>query len=260
MSKYAQMLPLVRQEKIVDLIRQKGNLSIEELSKILNVSGSSIRRDLARLEGNGELRRTHGGAVAVKEYLRHPLSFDEKKELNIAAKKRIADRAAGFVSKGETICLDGGTTTQLIAEKLTALPSLTVITNSISILYYLCRFPNMKLIAIGGMVKHEIQGIVGNLSGEVLARIHIDKLFLGADGISPSRGIYTSSEMEACTKTKLIESAKEIILVADSEKVGQAALVKFSSWENIDLFITDRNCQKKYLKKFQKIKVKVITV
>lgn len=254
------MLPLVRQEKIVDLVRERGNLSIEELCRILRVSSSSIRRDLARLEAQQELRRTHGGAVALKENVRPPLSFEEKKELNMAAKKRIALKAVGFIAAGETICLDGGTTTQLIAEELAKFPSLTVVTNSISILYSLCRFPHLKLVSLGGMVKHDIQGIVGNLSTELLAKIHIHKLFLGADGLWPGRGIYTSSEMEAVTKIKMIESSREVILVADSQKIGQTALVKFSSWEDIDLLITDRGCQKKHLKEFQKLGLKVITV
>lgn len=254
------MLPLVRREKIVELVRARGNLTIEELCQILRVSPSSIRRDLAQLEARQELRRSHGGAVAMKETVRPSLSFEEKKELNIAAKKRIAVKAAGLVSAGETICLDGGTTTQLIGEELTSLPSLTVVTNSISILYSLCRFPNIKLIALGGTVKPDIQGIVGNLTTDLLEKIHIHKLFLGADGLWPGRGIYTSSEMEAITKIKMIENSQKVILVADSQKIGQMALVKFSSWEDIDLLITDRGCQKKYLKEFQKLKLKVVTV
>jgi DeoR/GlpR family transcriptional regulator of sugar metabolism len=254
------MLPLVRLEKIVELVRSRGNLSIEELCQALGVSSSSIRRDLAKLEACHELRRTHGGAVAVKESIRPPLSFEEKKELNIAAKRRIATKAATLIQAGETVCLDGGTTTQLIAEELTRLLSLTVVTNSLSILYSLCRYPHIKLIAVGGMVKHDIQGIVGNLTADLLEKIHIHKLFLGADGLWPGRGIYTSSEMEAVTKIKMIENSQEVILVADSQKIGQTALVKFSSWENIDLLITDRECQKKYLKEFRNLKLKVLTV
>lgn len=253
------MLPLVRLEKIAELVRKNGSLSIEELARTLKVSDSSIRRDLAKLEARGELRRTHGGAVAVKEEIKLPLSFEEKKELNITAKKKIAAKATEFISSGETVCLDGGTTTQLIAENITHLSSLTVVTNSVSILYYLCKFSHIKLIAIGGMVKHNIQGIVGNLSSGILEKIHIDKLFLGADGISPERGIYTASEMEAFTKTKMIENSREVILVADSQKIGKPSLVRFGSWEDIDIFITDKG-SKTYLREFHKMKINITIV
>lgn len=254
------MLPLVRREKIIDLVKSRGSLTIEELCQSLGVSSSSVRRDLAKLEAMNELRRTHGGAVAAKAEIRPPLSFDEKKELNVAAKKRIALKAAGLIQAGETICLDGGTTTQLIAEGITRLPSLTVVTNSINILNYLCRFPHIKLIAIGGMVKHDIQGIVGHLTSDILEKIRINKLFLGADGVFPGKGIYTSSEMEAFTKVKMMDCSQEIILVADSLKIGQTALVKFSSMKDMDLIITDRGCQKKFLREFHKMKIKLVVV
>jgi DeoR/GlpR family transcriptional regulator of sugar metabolism len=110
------------------------------------------------------------------------------------------------------------------------------------------------------MVKHDIQGIVGHLTSDILEKIRINKLFLGADGVSPGKGIYTSSEMEAFTKVKMMGCSQEIILVADSLKIGQTALVKFSSLQDMDMVITDRGCQKKFLREFHKMKIKLAVV
>lgn len=234
----AGLFAAARRQRILEFIEKEGAISVPRLASALGASHSSIRRDLARLDREGRLRRTHGGAEALPNNGFWPLAFSEKLGRHREAKRRIAREAVLRIREGETVCLDGGTTTQAIAECLPAFEKLTVVTNSIQILIALAPHAHLQILTIGGALQHGTLAMVGSLTAELLGRIHVDTLFLGADGITED-GVTTATEMEAFTKIRMMEASRRVIAVADSEKMGRRAPFRVASLEEIHEVITD---------------------
>lgn len=224
-----------RRRGILEIVGRDGFASIPALARELGYSHATIRRDLAGLDEGGQLRRTYGGAVSngVSE-----LPYRAKLAEAAGAKHRIALAAASLVRPGTAIGFTGGTTTLSVARRLPRDAHLTVATNALTVAMELAG-EGMRIVVTGGEVRSATYELVGPLAEPVLARIHLDLVFVGVDGLSLEAGLTTHNPVEAQTNRWLIERAARVIVVADGRKLGRRTFAQIVPLEQADLLITE---------------------
>lgn len=227
-----------RLEAILEGLSTDGSVAVAMLMERFGVSAATIRRDLNLLERQHLLTRTHGGAVMQGVLYELPLRY--KASRHEAEKRRIAEAAVARVAEGAAVGLTGGTTTTEVARALADRQRLTVVTNALNIASELAIRPNIKLVVTGGYARAESYELVGPLAVQSLSGLHLDIVFVGADGISRSDGLTTHHEVEADTNRALIERAKRVIVVADGSKLGRVAFAQICPIEMAHELITDR--------------------
>jgi DeoR/GlpR family transcriptional regulator of sugar metabolism len=247
-----------RLEKISLLLGKENRLVTKELSEVLNTTVVTIRKDLAILEQRGLLIRTHGGAIKTKK-LFPGLSLTEKEKINLEEKLRIVKKAAKLISKGDTIILDSGSTTSLLAKEIKHMQGITVITNAINIANELLQ-SDIEVILIGGSLLKLSSTLVGPLADETLRRISVDKLFMGVDGIDFEIGLTTPNIQEAETSRVMMEVSGETIVVADSSKFGRRSLGVISKLKAIQCIITTKRLSENEIAILENENVNVIFV
>ncbi len=236
-----------RKRSIVQYIDNHTRASVQELSRELGVSESTVRRDLKELEEARLLKRTHGGAVSLRGAQYEP-AVPEKEERLLEEKQRIARKAAELVSEGDTVLLDGGTTTLQVARELKAFSRLTIITNSLLVLAELKDSRHLDISITGGMLRPDTQAFVGPMTERSLEMIRVDKAFIGTNGLDAREGMTTPNMLEAATKRKMIAVAKQAILVADHSKIGQVSFCKFADLQELDRCLMDAQTPDSFLR------------
>ena len=226
-----------RRQRILDLILA-GQTDVEALGAALDVSLSTIRRDLARLSEDGHLLRTYGGAAPIGLAMPEQ-PHRQRVAANQAQKQAIARCAAAFVQPGDTIILDAGTTTGALAALLADRQDLRVVTNGLTTIQALAGAPGVELIALGGVLRHISLGFVGAHAERTLRRISAAKAFLGADGVVAGRGICEATDAQASLKELMVAQANEIYVLADAGKLGRAASQAWTPLEREWTLITD---------------------
>lgn len=227
-----------RKRKIVEYIQSHGRALVPELADRFQVSESTVRRDLRELEEAKLLRRTHGGAVLLQQDSVEP-SFVEKEDRYRLQKEGVAQKALSFIEEGDTIFLDSGTTTYFIAKHLRNFQKLTVVTNSNMVVQELNQLKHLDLLLTGGTLRYETQAMVGPIADRAIDSIRVDKLFLAINGIDPDAGLTTPNLTEAETKRRMIQSAKQVILVTDHSKFGKVSFAKVAELSDIHHCIVD---------------------
>jgi DeoR/GlpR family transcriptional regulator of sugar metabolism len=230
------MLTPQRDETILTRLRETGSASAQELAELLGVSGSTVRRDLERLELLGALRRVHGGAyfpsIAGGEN-----SFAEVVDENAAEKEAVAARAAQLVSDGEVVILDIGTTTMRIAHHLRG-REVTVITSSLAVLDVLRTDGAVNLVMLGGTLRRNFQTLVGPITEDVLATIRADIAFLTCTGVRPDGSVVDDITQEASIKRALVNAADRVVLATTSSKFPGTGSLRIAHLESIDVVVT----------------------
>ncbi len=232
-----------RRQQLSDFVARRGFADLSVMVAELGVSESTVRRDLSALEAEGVLRRTHGGAVFVSDRF-SVLNYSAREETAAAEKQAIGQSAASMVRDGETILLDGGTTTFQVARQLMA-RSLQVVTNSLPIANLLGNATNVELIFIGGYIYPRTGVALGPVAQQALASIHVNKAFMGAAGIVED-GIYNANVLMVEVEQQMIRSADEVIILADRSKFGRRALARLCGWDAIDRVISDDRLDPKW--------------
>jgi len=229
-----------RQARILEVLSESENgiVTVSALSELFGVSGMTIRRDLSRLEEAGLVRRVHGGAVSYEGVVYEKPFLTREKECG-QEKQEIGRLAAQMIANGETIILDGGTTTQQIARNLAHKEELTVVTNAIPVAVALSNYLRVQTIMLGGMLKRKELCMVGPPVIEELSRMSVDKLFLSAAGFTVERGATDPDIRETEVKRAMIKAAREVILVADSSKYGYVAFAQIAPLRAIHKIVTD---------------------
>jgi len=245
-----------RREKIRALVSERRALRVDEIVEALDVSGATVRRDLCELEQRGQVRRVHGGAVAIGGRLDEP-PFDDKATIAAPEKQRIAEQALRMIEPGESVYLDGGSTVLALARLLVNMSALTVVTNSLHVMRVLSgRGP--RLITVGGELRRRSQTFVGPLTEGTIERLHVDKAFMGTIGLSLEEGLTTTDPGEALTKQLVASHAGSVILLADSSKVGKVAFARVGDVDSVDALITDRAVSPGFVRRLKKMEVKLI--
>lgn len=238
---------------------------MEDLIASLSASAPSIRRDLARLESKGLVKRTHGGATLVQELLYEPFRYDTafqtREQQFVREKRHIGIAAAELIQKNETIGFTAGTTTTWVARNLRHRTNLSVITNAVNIGMELCNMPGLKVHLTGGYVHWPWSfSLVGQAAITLLNDMFMDKLFLSVSGIDAKRGATTNESDEALTFRAMVKQAKEVIVVADSSKIGVVTPSLICPLEDVDVLVTDASTSDEAAAEFTKHGIKVIRV
>lgn len=246
MSENQNLLAEQRRALILDEVRRRGGVRVNELTRKLGVSDMTIRRDLDALARQGVLEKVHGGAVPVVEASTHEPGFEAKSGLELTAKEDIARAAARLVAPGTAIALSGGTTTYALAHHLVDVPDLTVVTNSVrvaDVFHTAQRASGQRqgaaTVVLTGGVRTPSDSLVGPVADQAIAALHFDMLFLGVHGISAEAGLSTPNLAEAETNRRLVQSARRVVVVADHTKWGVVGLSSFATLERIDTLVTD---------------------
>ncbi len=245
-----------RQQRILELLQAERYVKVSALQSVLQASEASIRRDLQVLEDAGLLKRTHGGAVSNQTAAFEP-SLAEKEDRFGAEKRAIARVAAGLVEPGETVLLDAGSTTLHIARELKHKRKVTVVTNAVNLACELAS-GEVDVILTGGTLRPATLSLVGPIAESTLAELHADKLFLATNGLDLKRGLTTPNLFEAQAKRAMIESAREVILVADHSKFGRISFRQFCGLDRIDCLITDSGAPEEFVRALEQRNVKVL--
>ncbi len=225
-----------RRSRLLDLIRVRGFAALEELVRELGVSESTVRRDLDALEEQGSAKRTHGGVLYAGGMPRLA-EFDERQPAHWAAKRAIAARAAAIIGDGETVLLDGGTTTYEVARLLVGRP-LQVVTNSLPVANLFATESRTDLVLLGGYVSPRTGVCLGPYANELLGRLHVTTTVLSAAGIA-DEGLFNAHLLLAETEQAMLKAAGRVIVVADSSKFGQKSLTLVSTLDAVDIYVSD---------------------
>jgi DeoR/GlpR family transcriptional regulator of sugar metabolism len=226
-----------RQTRLLALVNSRGIVSVAELARRLRTSAMTIRRDLTLLDARGLLRRIRGGAVAVT--VSRDLPLERRERLELSAKAAIGRAAAALVKPGDTILLDAGTTVLALARSLRAARSLTVVTNSLEALAELRDRPGLRVLAVGGLVRHGSGSLTGPLAERALGEIRVDRAFLGTIGITPEWEASNSDLDLAALQRRILSAARESYLLADHTKFGRTGLAIVGPLKAFSAVITD---------------------
>jgi DeoR/GlpR family transcriptional regulator of sugar metabolism len=230
-----------RQEFIARIVEEHGRARVADLAASFGVSSVTIRKDLAALEGQGRLVRTHGGAVVVGQ-ARSERGFDIRERLQRSEKDAIGREAATMVVDGESIALDASTTALALARHLKARRGwlhLTVITNGLRIAAELAGHPGITVAMPAGFLRWEALSLVGPLGAGLFEKVNIQKAFMGAAGFAIEAGLSDATEEEAQIKRLMVDGAGEVVALVDHTKWERAAFATFCRTSNIAAVVTD---------------------
>lgn len=239
------MLPLERKRQIVDIILKENTVYVSDLSKKFEVTEETIRRDLEKLEMEGILTRTYGGAI-LKKHTNEDLPFSTRNTLNKEMKYQIALQASKLVNDKDSLMMDPSSTVFELAELIKDKQDISIITNSLEIVYKYSN-NNMQIISTGGCLKKNSLSLVGTTACEAVKKYNVDILFISCKGLSLERGITDSNEPEADLKRHMMQQANTIVLLADHTKFDKIAFAKISDIQKINHIITDKKPSPEWL-------------
>ena len=212
-----------RHQKILELLKVNGIVSVNSLSRQLNVSSVTIRKDLGLLEEKKLLFRTHGSASPVNPHTAD-INIHIKERINSDAKRRIAHTAIRLLDPNDSIIVASGSTVYAFAEEITDDLNLTVVTASLNVSTLLNRFEHIHVIQLGGTLRKSSFSVIGDLAAQAFDNLTCSKLFMGVDGIDLDFGLTTSNIDEARLNQRMIAASLRTIVLADSSKFGKRNL------------------------------------
>ncbi len=247
-----------RRQQILQHLRLAGKVTVDDLSARFGVSAPTIRADLSFLEKQGLLRRTHGGALPVESTLYEP-PYAVREMKNLPEKRAIARVAATLVQDEETVLLDAGTTTFEVALQLKQRRGLKVVTNSLAIALEMMERKDMEVVLLGGTVHPARRAMLGELVLHALEVIYVDHAFLSFNGVDARAG-YTSVDFEAAAvKRKMMQHARQVVVVADHAKLGQVAFARVAPAHAAHVLVVDEGAPAEMLNAFEEQGVRVLT-
>lgn len=228
-----------RYSKIVELINTHGRVTVKDLAKKFEVSEDCIRKDLRELENRGELKRVYGGAIVNRSHS-DIKTVDERKNINMDIKKKIAKNALEIIKDGDIIFLDVSTINLEIARELKKSSiQITVVTNMIEIVMELKKCSNIKIITVGGEFNTEVGAVIGAAADRYIKKFTYDKCFIGVCGINREGGYVSTINLEdGNTKKTVIECSNKSYLVMEEEKFNYDEFYKFAKLDEISGIIT----------------------
>lgn len=232
-----------RRQRLSDFLAQRGYADLSVLVSESGVSESTVRRDLSQLEEEGVARRTHGGAVFVSDRF-STLNYDARVSTAAPEKEAIGRAAAELVHDGDTILLDGGTTTFQVARNLLT-RSLQVVTNSLPIAGLLSSAAGIELILVGGYIYPRTGVALGPFAQQTLESLHVSRAIMGVAGITED-SLYNANVLMVEAEQQMMRSADEVIVVADHSKFGKRALARLGGWDLIDRVVSDGDIEPRW--------------
>lgn len=248
-----------RQNKIMEIVRQKGTVSVNELTLLLNVSPATIRRDLEQLEQEHSLRRIFGGAIDSNKIGFEPSYLERLRDCPIE-KKAIARAAASLIKPGEIVALDPGTTTTQVAHELVNTRPLTVITSSLAIGHIFAELDTEDITVImpGGILRSKTYSLVGSACEDGIRNYRCDKAIIACHSLMVDRGAMNTNLLALGAKKALVSVSEKVIIAADHTKFKATGLATFAEIDEIDTIITDWQTPEPILNAFRQKGIEVI--
>lgn len=226
-----------RQSEIMALAREGGRVSVEDLAARFAVTPQTIRRDLNDLCASRALTRVHGGAIIASGV--QNLAYEARQLVAQPHKRLIGEAAARLIPENSSLFINLGTTTEEVAHALGGHPGLLVITNNLHVAVELYRHPGIEVIVAGGTVRRTDGGITGAVAAEHIRRFRVDTAVIGTSAIDPDGTLLDFDIREVQVSRAIIESARRVMLVADSSKFARSAPVRIAHLSDIDVLVTD---------------------
>lgn len=237
---------------------------IEDLATRLDVSPSTIRRDLTQMELQGLLRRFHGGAKLVQPLLyepfRHSINFSNQEGVHADEKLRIAQAAAEMIQPGETIAFSSGTTTTQITRFLSHIKDITIMTNTVNVAMELSQRQDIKVFVTGGYISDGWFSLVGETAIHAIQSLYVDKVFIGLNGIDAVNGLTSHYVEEAAIVRTMIQQARMKIVVADHSKIGVTTHSRICGIDTVDILITGIETPAEQTSAFEQAGIQVMHV
>lgn len=251
------MLGIERRQEIAEIINKDRKVYVSKLSELFDVTEETIRRDLEKLENEGILTRTYGGAI-TNQHTIEDLSFPTRTTMNLEHKQIIAEKAADLINDSDTIMIDASTTCLELMQKLKkSKKDLTVITNSVKIPNDFIG-SNFNIISTGGSLRAHSYALIGPVAQNTIKNYYVDITVMSCKSLSLDKGIMESNEPEAEIKKKMIQQAEKAVLLVDHTKFNKTAFVKLFDFADFDYIVTDREPAEAWMDLFKKHNIQVI--
>jgi DeoR family fructose operon transcriptional repressor len=251
------MLVGERRRKILEVLNSGKAVTVEELSQALDVSPSTVRRDLSFLQSKGLLLRTHGGAMPPSLTNYEP-SLTEKENSMVEEKKAIGKYAASLIEEGDTVIIDAGSTTIEIVRNI-RVNKAVIVTNFLRVSLEMPYKSDIEIIFTGGNFRFSTQAMVGPMAERFLERIRVDKAFIGTNGIT-LQGFSTPNTVEAATKRAMVQAGEKVFVVADSSKFNNESFIRFADIDEVDCVVTDWHLTRDQAEEFSHAGLEIIRV
>jgi DeoR/GlpR family transcriptional regulator of sugar metabolism len=234
------MVPEQRRQRIAELVRESGSTTVAMLEVEFGISSATARRDLATLERQGKIRRTHGGAV-LPGLTQHEDSFQQRLAEAVPAKRRLAQAALALLEEDETIFVDSSTTAYYAAQRvLASVPRVTLLTNLVPVmeLFNALDSPDAKLIGMGGSFRGLTLSFVGPCTVRMVESFLADKVFFSVRGVTPEGYLTDSNPLEAEVKRAMVRQAARPVLLVDGRKFERRGLSVITHVSDVSLVVT----------------------
>jgi DeoR family glycerol-3-phosphate regulon repressor len=231
------MRPNPRQADILDLARQTGRVSVDDLAVQFDVTVQTIRRDLGELCDAGLLARTHGGAMLPSGVAN--IAYAERRRLSADGKDAIGRATAALIPPGASLFLNIGTTTEAVARALIDTPNLMVVTNNLNVAQIMGAHPTAEVIVTGGRLRRADGGLTGDMAVETIRQFKVDFAVIGGSALDQAGDILDFDPDEVRVARAILSQARAAFLVADAGKLARAAPVRIANLRDLDRWITD---------------------
>jgi len=248
-----------RHYKILQKVKEQGQVAVMGLSEELDVSEVTIRKDLKVLEEKHLLYRIHGGAALENPYA-SDRSVNEKENIKVGEKNKIARTAMELISPSDSIILASGTSILSLARNIPMNMQITVITSALNVAIELARHQQIEILQLGGTLRHNSTSVIGSYAELILKDVACNLLFLGVDGIDREIGLTTTSLGEARLNQEMIAVAQKVVVLADSSKFGRRGMAKICPLQEVDIIITDGDISDKTVKELEEEGIQVMVV
>lgn len=230
-----------RRAMIVEEVNLRSSIQVSDICERFKVSEVTARNDLDKLERGGKLRRTHGGAVSITRTI--TVSYpDQRMNINVEAKRAVAERAAEFVSNGDSLLVDTGTTTFEFVHFLYDKRDITIVTSDLSIASFAdSNLPHADVLLLGGALRKNHRYMTGSITNRTLGDLYLDKAFLATDSFHPDHGFTTEFTGNADVKRLMVARAGVKFMLMDASKVRRPRFIRFAEISDIDTVVIDRD-------------------
>lgn len=251
------MLGIERRQKIMDILQKNKKVYVAKLAQEFGITEETVRRDLEKLENQNLLQRSYGGAVLM-EKTNEDLSFDQRSITHVAEKRKITEKAHQLIEKGDTIFMDSSSTALMLRPYLENKENITIITNSIRLLYDAALNTNLHIISTGGKLKENSFALIGPTALDTIDKFTVDVAIISCKALNKEHGFMESTEEEAMIKKNMLKHARKIILLADHHKFDKIAFTRIGYLEEIDTLITDQRPNQEWCNLLQEKNIQLI--
>ena len=254
------MFSLDRMQQIISFVNEKEFVTIKELADHIGISQATIRRDIARLDEDGQVKKVPRGVVSIKRSSFQEPALRTKKGSNTEEKERITDAALQYIHDGEHVIFDSGTTLLTLAKKMNNVKDLTVITYDMLIAFELAQFPSINLLMAGGILRKNFYSFYGYFTENMFSEMHVNKAFISCDALDTRLGIMSYSIDDITVKRCILESADEVILLCDHSKLDIKIFINVAPLSAVDRIIIGKEADPAIIAKLRENGVAVEVV